>query len=86
MYIAAVTAEALPNLSGRNALTQPLAIVLGEDNSGKSNLIDALPALPTGRRIRREDFRQGGYGARTADTMTLEADLAGLGLVRRPAW
>ena len=85
MFVAAIVANGFRNLDGRIPLCEPLAVVVGENNAGKSNLIEALRLLfhpdagPTARRwIREEDFQHDAYGQRQVDTLTIEAELRGL--------
>jgi putative ATP-dependent endonuclease of OLD family len=84
MHISAIVADGFRNLDGRIPLCDPLAIVLGENNTGKSNLIDALrlvfyPEIPSARRwIRKEDFRHDDHGEPAVDSFMLEAELRGL--------
>ncbi len=73
------------NLEGYVPLCEPLAVLLGENNAGKSSVIDALRILftpeagPRGRRwITEQDFRHDHAGARTTDVLELEAQLTGL--------
>src|SRR4051794_18785240 len=42
VYISALRAAGYRNLEGTFELCEPLAVLVGENNSGKSNLIDAL--------------------------------------------
>jgi predicted ATP-dependent endonuclease of OLD family len=42
MRITALRAEGYRNLNGTYGLPAPLAVIVGENNAGKSNLIDAL--------------------------------------------
>jgi putative ATP-dependent endonuclease of the OLD family len=86
VHVAALVADGFRNLEGRIGLSNSLAILIGENNSGKSNVIDALRLLfhpeagPTARRwVRPDDFRHDGHGEKVTDTFTLEAELADLG-------
>jgi putative ATP-dependent endonuclease of the OLD family len=85
MYVAAIRAQGFRNLDGRIPLCHPLAFVIGENNTGKSNLIDALRILtepeagPAARRwLNKQDFAHDGAGNRTTDTLELEAEFDAL--------
>ena len=85
MHVSALVARGFRNLEGRIPLCAPLAVVIGENNAGKSNVIDALRLLlepeagPRARRwITEQDFRHDGAGLRTTDEFELEAELRGL--------
>ena len=74
MHVSALVADGFRNLEGRISLCEPLAVVIGENNAGKSNVIDALRLLfepeagPRARRwITEQDFRHDGTGLRTTD-------------------
>ena len=45
MFVTAISATGFQNLSGRIPLCYPLAVIIGENNTGKSNLIDAMRLL-----------------------------------------
>lgn len=60
-------------------------MVIGENNAGKSNVIEALRLLfdpeagPRARRsVTEQDLRHDGTGLRTTDEFELEAELRGL--------
>lgn len=85
MHVAAITASGFRNLAGRIPLCEPLAVLVGENNVGKSNVIDACRLLfvaeagPRARRwITEEDFAHDPAGARSTDQFEVEAELAGL--------
>lgn len=85
MRIAAIHAQGFRNLDGRVPLSDRLAVLVGENNAGKSNVIDACRLLfeaEAGPRARRwitdEDFAHDGTGTRRTDTFELEAELADL--------
>jgi putative ATP-dependent endonuclease of the OLD family len=85
MHVSALVAHGFRNLEGRIPLCEPLAVVIGENNAGKSNAIDALRLLfepeagPRARRwISEQDFRHDGTGRRIMDEFKLEAELRGL--------
>jgi putative ATP-dependent endonuclease of OLD family len=72
-------------LDGRFPLSDPLAVVLGANNAGKSNIIDACRALfapevsPKARLwLGVDDFTHDGTGRRVNDELQLEAELHGL--------
>ena len=84
MYVSALRATNYRNLKTRPiGLCHPLAVVVGENNAGKSNLIDALRTVlepeagPRGRCwLREEDFAHDGEGTRIADELELEVWLS----------
>lgn len=85
MHVAAIRARGFRNLDGRVPLSSPLALLVGENNTGKSNVIDACRVLfvpEAGPRARRwitvDDFAHDGTGNRVADEFELEAELADL--------
>lgn len=85
MLVSALRATGFRNLEGQFPLTYPLAMIIGENNVGKSNAVDALRLLfepEAGPQARRwatvDDFRHDGHGIRTIDTFELEAELSGL--------
>jgi hypothetical protein len=85
MYVSALVAHGFRNLEGRIPLCEPLVVVIGENNAGKSNVIDGLRLLfkpEAGRRARQwigeEDFRHDGTGLRMTEEFELEAELRGL--------
>ena len=64
-------------------LSHPFALVVGENNSGKSNLIDAIrllfkPLSGPRKAVGEEDFAHDGRGTPLADWLEIEAMLAGL--------
>lgn len=85
MFITALVATGFRNLDGHIPLCAPLAVLLGENNSGKSSVIDALRLLfapeagPRSRLwITKDDFHHEPDGTRTVDVLELEAQLTGL--------
>lgn len=85
MFVSAIRSTGFRNLEGRIPLAYPLAIVIGENNTGKSNVIDAARSLfepETGSRNRRwitdQDFRHDGRGARVVDSLEIEAEISDL--------
>lgn len=85
MRIAAIHAVGFRNLDGRVPLSAPLAVLVGENNAGKSNVIDACRLLfepeagPRSRRwITADDFTHDASGVRLVDEFELEAELADL--------
>lgn len=78
--LAGIGAKGFRNLSGFIPLYPGLAVAVGENNAGKSNLIDACRLLfepevgPAARLwITKGDFAHDGHGNRTTDTFELEA-------------
>jgi putative ATP-dependent endonuclease of OLD family len=85
MKITALTASGFRNLDGRFPLNGPLSVVVGENNVGKSNLIEALRILlrseegPRNQRwIGADDFACDSSGTRTTDTLELAAEFSEL--------
>jgi putative ATP-dependent endonuclease of OLD family len=85
LYVSAVRATGYRNLKGTVGLCRPLAIIVGENNAGKSNVIDALRTVlepeagPRARSwLREEDFAHDGYGTRLADELEVEVHLSDL--------
>lgn len=90
LYISALRAEGYRNLTGTIKLCQPLAVIVGENNAGKSNIVDALRTVlepeagPRARCwLREEDFAHDGHGNRLADDLELEVELAGLSVAEQ---
>lgn len=85
MYVTALKATGYRNLDGTVGLHSGLAVLVGENNAGKSNVIDALrtvlePEDPSRGRlwVREDDFAHDGHGERKADELELEVRLAEL--------
>src|SRR6266404_4513946 len=85
MRLARINATGFRNLDGTIELPEPLTLVVGENNTGKSNLIDALRLLtyPYGgarfsRWIMSDDFAHDGRGNPLTDTFEIEALYLGL--------
>lgn len=85
MRLAGIKATGFRNLSGFVPVHSGVAVVVGENNAGKSNLIDACRLLfepetgPAGRLwITEDDFAHDGHGHRVTDTFELEAEFADL--------
>lgn len=85
MRVAAIHARGFRNLDGRIPLSAPLTILVGENNAGKSNVIDACRVLfepeagPRSRRwITADDFAHDGRGSRICDEFELQAELVDL--------
>jgi putative ATP-dependent endonuclease of OLD family len=83
--LAGIKATGFRNLSGCISLYAGVAVVVGENNAGKSNLIDACRLLfepetgPAARLwITERDFAHDGSGNRVTDSFELEAEFAGL--------
>ena len=53
MRIAAVHAHGFRNLDGRFPLASPLSVFVGENNAGKSNVIDACRLFYFSRKLDR---------------------------------
>lgn len=85
MHLTTVTSSKFRNLDCEVKLPYPLALVVGENNVGKSNLIDAIRILlapHAGPRFRRwitpDDFAHDGHGLPVTDVFELEATFGGL--------
>lgn len=85
MHITSITARDYRNLQGTVGLPHPLAILVGENNTGKSNVIDALRLVlepenqARGRYwARKEDLAHDGHGNRLGEEFELEVRLEGL--------
>jgi putative ATP-dependent endonuclease of OLD family len=83
--VSAIVADGFRNLRGSIPLAANLAVIVGENNAGKSNVIDACRLLfdpeagPRGRRwITADDFAHDGAGEPQATTFELEAQLSDL--------
>lgn len=82
MFITALKANGYRNLHTTVGLCAPLAVLVGENNAGKSNVIDALRTVlepeigPRGRLwLNEDDFRHDGTGARVANELEIEVRL-----------
>jgi putative ATP-dependent endonuclease of OLD family len=85
MRLAKLTAKGFRNLDGEIPLPTAMTLVAGENNTGKSNVVDALRLLthPYGgarfsRWMTSDDFAHDGSGNRLDDTFELEALYVGL--------
>lgn len=85
MRIASLSASGYRNLTGSVGLSAPVAVIVGENNAGKSNVIDALrtvlePEDPARGRcwLRPEDFTHDGTGQNPADELEIEIRLEDL--------
>lgn len=85
MRLTKLTARGFRNLHGEVPLPDAMALIAGENNTGKSNVIDALRLLTlprAGARFSRwitsDDFVHDGHGTRLGDSFELEALYVGL--------
>lgn len=85
MWITSVSAKGYRNLDGIYDLPAPLAVIVGENNAGKSNLVDALRIVlepdnpPRGSCwLGEDDFNHGGLGSAQCDELELVVRLEGL--------
>jgi putative ATP-dependent endonuclease of OLD family len=85
VFVTALRAVGYRNLDTTIEVCHPLAVVVGENNAGKSNLIDGLRTVlepeagPRARHwLRVEDFAHDGRGDRIVDALELEVRLGGL--------
>lgn len=85
MYVTKLIASGYRNLDGEYPLCHPLSILVGENNAGKSNIIDALRSVlepEAGPRARAwlgpDDFAHDGRGTPITDQLELEVQLGEL--------
>jgi putative ATP-dependent endonuclease of OLD family len=85
MRLTQIKAGGFRNLDGTIDLPESLPLIAGENNTGKSNVIDALRVLTHpyagarfGRWITSDDFAHDGQGHPLTDTFELEALYVGL--------
>jgi putative ATP-dependent endonuclease of OLD family len=85
VHVTALRTANFRNLNTTIELCHPLAVLVGENNAGKSNVIDALRAVlepeagPRARQwLREEDFAHDGHGNPVGDELELEVRLGGL--------
>jgi putative ATP-dependent endonuclease of OLD family len=90
MYLDTVTLTDFRNLAGNVQLSWPVSVLVGANNAGKSNLVDALRIALTpqaGYRdrlgIERDDFRHDGNGVPQADALEIELGFGGLDTAQR---
>src|SRR3954454_6870589 len=90
MFVSALRAAGYRNLAGTFPLCAPLAVLVGENNAGKSNVIDALRTVlepeagPRSRNwLRESDFAHDGLGNRVANELELEVQLSDLDLAEQ---
>ncbi len=85
MHVTALHARGYRNLATTVGLSSPLAVLVGENNAGKSNVIDALRTVlepeagPRHRRwLRPEDFTHNGRAGEPVTELELAVELDGL--------
>ncbi len=85
MYVTALRASGYRNLDGLYRICHPLAVIVGENNAGKSNVIDGIRTVleaEAGPRARSwlsiDDFHHAGDGTREVDELELEVQLSDL--------
>jgi putative ATP-dependent endonuclease of OLD family len=85
MYVNKLIATGYRNLNGEYPLCHPLSVIVGENNIGKSNIVDALrivleaEAGPWARAwLAPDDFAHDGHGHPVADQLELEVQLSDL--------
>lgn len=90
MYVDRVSFTDFRNLSGEVALAWPLSVIVGPNNAGKSNVIDALRLILTPQSDYRErlapeleDFRHDGNGRQPAASFEIAASFGGLNTSQR---
>lgn len=85
MYLSSIEADGFRNLSDPIAFAHPVSVVVGANNSGKSNLIDAIRLVLTPQngwpfRPRRTDFHHGGTGEPVDTELLISARFENLSL------
>lgn len=85
MHLSRVEFEGFRNLSDTVELAHPLAVLVGSNNAGKSNVIDALrmtlqPLTGWPLRPTRSDFDHAGTGEAAVSEMRITAGFSGLNL------
>ena len=90
MFLDSLTFRDFRNLGGRVRLAGPVAVLVGANNTGKSNVVDALRMVLTpqsGYRERlgleRNDFRHDGNGVTQATELEIEVSFGGLSASQR---
>jgi putative ATP-dependent endonuclease of the OLD family len=90
MYLDTLTFRDFRNLGGRVQLAWPVAVLVGANNTGKSNVVDTLRMVLTpqsGYRERlgleRDDFRHDGNGITQATELEIEVSFGGLSAPQR---
>jgi putative ATP-dependent endonuclease of OLD family len=90
MYLDAVTFKNFRNLDGRVPIAKPVAVLVGANNTGKSNVIDGLRMALTPQSsyrerlgLERDDFRHNGRGVTQATEFEIEVSFAGLSTLQR---
>jgi putative ATP-dependent endonuclease of the OLD family len=88
MHLSQIEFAGFRNLDETVSLAHPLAVLVGANNVGKSNVIDALrmtlmPLTGWPLRPRRDDFAHGGTGEPIVTEMTVTARFEGLTLQQR---
>lgn len=85
MQLTGLRVTGFRNLDGYFRIPGPLGIIVGENNAGKSNLVDAIRLVltsddgPSSRPwIRASDFTHDAAGDRTTDEFEIEAQFSGL--------
>lgn len=85
MRIQALRAKGFRNLEGRYELAGPLSVIVGENNAGKSSLLDAIRIMtrnengPRGQLwLEADDFSFDAAGQRLSDELELELEIADL--------
>lgn len=87
MYLDQVALTNFRNLSGTFQLSRPVSVLVGPNNAGKSNLIDALRIMLEPQSSYRDrllldrgDFRRDSHGKPTADELGIDLLFGGLNL------
>jgi putative ATP-dependent endonuclease of the OLD family len=90
MYLDSLTFRDFRNLGGRVQVAWPVAVLVGANNTGKSNVVDALRMVLTpqsGYRERlgleRDDFRHDGNGVTQATELEIAVSFGGLSARQR---
>lgn len=85
MHLSRIEFDGFRNLTDTVAMSHPLAVLVGANNTGKSNVVDALrmtllPLAGWPLRPTRSDFAHEGTGDPTMSEMTITAGFEGLSL------
>lgn len=90
MFLDTVKLTDFRNVRGVVEFSQPVAVLVGANNSGKSNVVDALRIALTPQEgfrgrlaVERDDFRHDGNGETQADLLEIELSFGGLNVAQR---
>ncbi len=85
MHLKNAEFDGFRNLSGQVSFAHPLSVLVGPNNAGKSNVIDALRMTLTPHsgwplKVSREDFCHSGTGTPATEQFTVSLNFANLGI------